>query len=91
VLILGIAFVAAGITIGIVETAEHGAVAEAAPEEVRGSAFGFLAAIQSFGNLAASGIAGLLWTLVSPFTAFMFAATLMTVAVLAGATINRHP
>jgi MFS family permease len=91
VLILGVAFVAAGITIGTVETAEHGAVAEAAPEEVRGSAFGFLAAIQSFGNLAASGVAGLLWTLVSPFTAFMFAATLMAAAVLAGATITRHP
>ena len=72
VLILGVAFVAAGITIGIVETAEHGAVAEAAPQELRGSAFGLLAAIQSLGNLAASGIAGLLWTLVSPFTAFMF-------------------
>jgi hypothetical protein len=37
-----------------------------APVELRGSAFGLLAAVQSFGNLAASAIAGLLWTLASP-------------------------
>ena len=37
-----------------------------APVEIRGSAFGMLAAIQSFGNLAASAIVGLLYTLVSP-------------------------
>lgn len=91
VLALAVAFVLAGITIGVVETAEHGTVAEAAPEEIRGSAFGFLAAIQSFGNLAASGIAGLLWTLVSPLAAFLFAAAGMAVAVIAGAsTIRRH-
>jgi hypothetical protein len=52
--------------IGCVETAEHAAVAALAPVELRGSAFGLLAAVQSFGNLAASAIAGLLWTLASP-------------------------
>ena len=88
VALLAVAFIAAGVTIGIVETGEHGAVAEAAPEEIRGSAFGFLAAIQSFGNLAASGIAGLLWTLVSPFAAFAFAASGMAIAIVA-ATVPR--
>jgi MFS family permease len=58
-------FVAAGVAIGCVETAEHAAVAALAPVELRGSAFGLLAAVQSFGNLAASAIAGLLWTAVS--------------------------
>lgn len=67
--LLVLAFILAGVTIGIVETAEHGTVAEATHEDIRGSAFGFLAAIQSFGNLVASGIAGLLWTLVSPVRA----------------------
>jgi hypothetical protein len=42
-----------------VETAEHAAVAALAALELRGSAFGLLAAVQSFGNLAASAIAGL--------------------------------
>lgn len=82
------AFLLAGVTIGIVETAEHGAVADAAPEEIRGSAFGLLAGIQSFGNLIASGIAGVLWTLVSPLTAFLFAAGAMAVALVAASTVE---
>jgi MFS family permease len=53
-----------------VETAEHAAVAALVPVELRGSAFGLLAAVQSFGNLVASAIAGLLWTTVSPRVAF---------------------
>ena len=59
-------FVLAGIGIGCVETAEHTAVATHAPEHLRGSAFGLLAATQSFGNLAASAVAGILWTALSP-------------------------
>jgi MFS family permease len=82
VALLAAGFAAAGVAIGIAETAEHGAVAEAAPEEVRGSAFGLLAAIQSFGNLAASGVAGLLWTLFGARAAFTFAAAAMVVAVV---------
>ena len=76
-------FVAAGIAIGCVETAEHTAVAAHAPDAVRGSAFGLLAAVQAFGNLIASGVAGLLWTIVNPTAAFVFAGTLMLVAVIA--------
>ncbi|MFI7407287.1 MFS transporter [Streptomyces sp. NPDC049627] len=49
---LAVPFVLGGI--GAVETAEHSAVAVLAPADMRGSAFGMLAAVQSFGNLAAS-------------------------------------
>lgn len=83
-----LAFVLAGIGIGCVETAEHAAVAVAAPAHVRGSAFGLLAAVQSFGNLAASAIAGLLWTVVSPEAAFVYLAAWMLVAV-AGLAASR--
>jgi MFS family permease len=69
---LAVWFVAAGTGIGLVETAQHSAVALLAPEEVRGSAFGILAAVQSLGNLAASAVTGLLWTLVSPRAAFLY-------------------
>jgi hypothetical protein len=55
-----------GVAIGCAETAEHAAVAALASIELRGSASELLATMQSFGNLAASAIAGLLWTLVSP-------------------------
>jgi MFS family permease len=81
--LLGACFIAAGVAIGCVETAEHAAVAALAPERVRGSAFGLLAAVQAFGNLVASGVAGLLWTLVSPSAGFAYAGTLMVVASVA--------
>jgi MFS family permease len=75
------AFVLAGLGIGCAETAEHAAVAELAPEAIRGSGFGLLAAIQSVGNLAASAIAGILWTVASPTVAFVFLAAAMAIAV----------
>ena len=80
VALAAISFVLAGAGIGCVETAENAVVASLAPEEYRGSAFGLLAAIQSFGNLAASGIAGLLWTVLSPSVAFGYLAAWMVVA-----------
>ena len=78
--LLAVPFLAAGAAIGCIETAEHSAVATHAPTTLRGSAFGLLAAIQSLGNLTASTIAGLLWTLVSPTAAFGYAVGCMLIA-----------
>jgi MFS family permease len=64
VAVLAGCFVLAGAAIGCVETAQHTAVATLAPTDVRGSAFGLLAATQAFGNLIASSVAGAVWTLV---------------------------
>jgi len=80
---LALLFAAAGVGIGLAETAEHAAVASLAPAHLRGSAFGALAAVQSFGNLAASATAGLLWTLVSPRVAFLYLAAWMLVSLVA--------
>lgn len=80
--LLAVCFALAGIGIGCAETAEHAAVASLAPEHVRGSAFGLLAGIQSVSNFAASGIVGLLYTVVSPAAAFAYAAALMAAALL---------
>jgi MFS family permease len=80
---LAIFFVTAGIAIGFVETGEHAAVAEHAPAELRGSAFGALATAQALGNFAASAIAGLLWTTVSARAAFIYLAAWMLAALLA--------
>ncbi len=82
VALLALPFVAAGIAIGCVETAEHAAVAALAPEHLRGSAFGLLAAIQSLGNFAASGIAGILWTMINPAAAWTYLAALMVAALI---------
>ena len=75
-------FIAAGVAIGCVETAEHAAVATLAPTQLRGSAFGLLAAAQSLGNFAASAVAGLLWTLVSPAAAFGYLVVWMALALV---------
>ena len=82
VIILALSFIVAGVAIGCVETSQHAAVASLAPTEIRGSAFGFLAATQSFGNIVASASAGLLWTVFSPSIAFLYLAIWMLIALL---------
>jgi len=79
--LLALPFIAAGVAIGCVETAEHAAVAALAPTEIRGSAFGILATVQSIGNLAASAVAGILWTAASPATAFGYLVAWMVLAL----------
>jgi len=78
---LAVAFLAAGVGIGAVETAEHAAVATHAAEQLRGSAFGLLAAVQSAGNLTASAATGVLYTAASPAWAFGALAAAMVVAL----------
>ncbi len=80
-LVLALPFAAAGLAIGCVETAENSAVAALAPAHLRGSAFGLLATIQAAGNLAASAVAGVLWTVVSPAAAFGYLTAWMLLAL----------
>jgi MFS family permease len=80
-------FLLAGIGIGCAETAQSAAIAQLAPQHLRGSAFGLLAAIQAIGNLAASAIVGILWSAISPTAAFLYVAAWMILA-LAGQTIT---
>ena len=84
--VLAAGFVVAGVGIGLVETAEHAAVATFAPDSIRGSAFGLLAAVQSFGNLAASAVAASSTRLASPAAAFWYASAIMLGALLVVAT-----
>lgn len=79
--LLGVAFALAGVGIGCAETAEHAAVAAFAAEEIRGSAFGLLATVQAVGNVAASVVAGLLYTFASPTAAFGYLAAWMVIAL----------
>lgn len=82
VVILATSFMVAGLAIGCIETCEHAAVATLAPTDLRGSAFGLLATVQSFGNIVASAIAGVLWSVFSPTVAFLYLAVWSLVAVL---------
>ena len=54
-------------------------------------AFGLLAAVQSFGNLAASAVAGLLWTAVSPRLAFSYLAAWMGLALVGLLLADHRP
>ncbi len=89
--LLAASFVVAGLAIGCIETSEHAAVAALAPVDLRGSAFGLLATVQSFGNILASGVAGVLWTLLSPTVAFLYLAGwgLMSCVILARLVARR--
>jgi MFS family permease len=80
--IIVIGFVLAGIGIGAAETAQTAAVAALAPEELRGSAFGLLATVQAGGNVLASVIAGLLYTIAAPTIAFSYVAAWMLIALI---------
>ena len=78
---LAVLFATAGVGIGVCETAQSAAVAGFAPVQLRGSAFGLVSAIQAFANLAASAIAGVLWTAISPKVAFLYLAGWSAVAL----------
>jgi MFS family permease len=80
---LALLFALAGAGKGMGETAVSTAVAAFSAAELRGSAFGLVAAVQAFANMAASAVAGLLWTFVSPEAAFLYLAAWSVVAVAA--------
>lgn len=86
--VLLFAFIVAGFGIACAETAQSAAVASFTPFELRGSAFGLLASIQSFCNLAASAVAGIIWTAVSAEAAFIYLAVWMAASVAALAIIR---
>jgi len=86
--VLALAFGLAGIGIGCAETAESTVVALALPDRLRGNGFGLLGLVQSFGDLGATLVAGLLWSLVSPLVAFVYAAAWMTLAAVASLAIT---
>lgn len=81
-------FVAAGLGIGLAETAQSATVALALPDRLRGNGFGVLGLVQSFGDLGATVVAGLLWSLWSAPVAFAYAALWMAASVLAGLLVR---
>jgi len=79
-LLLG--FALCGVGIGFAETAESTLIARALPERLRSNGFGVLGLTQAFGDLGATLIAGLLWSLLSPTVAFAYAAAWMIASLL---------
>jgi MFS family permease len=81
------AFLLAGSGIGLAETAESTLVAQLLPDHLRGSGFGLLGGVQSFGDFASSAAVGILWTAVSPSAGFVYAGAWMAVSL--GGTVLR--
>lgn len=76
------AFLLAGVGIGLVETSESATVALGLPTRLRPHAFGVLGLTQSVGDLGATVVAGILWSVFSPTVAFAYAAAWMIAALL---------
>lgn len=81
-LMLLVGFALAGAGIGLVETAESTVVATRLPGELRSNAFGLLGLTQSMGDIAATVVAGLLWSAFSAEVAFTYAAAWMVVSLV---------
>jgi MFS family permease len=79
-----LAFLLAGFGIGLGETVESTILARQLPDRLRAHGFGVLGLVQSLGDVGASLVAGVLWAVVSPTAAFLYAAVWMAVAVVAG-------
>jgi MFS family permease len=75
------AFVFAGAGIGLSETSESTVIAHALPDTMRGSGFGALGGVQAVGDIVSSVTVGILYVVVSPLVAFLYAATWMTLSL----------
>ena len=87
---LVVGFVLAGCGIGLAETAESALVAGILPDRLRGSGYGLLGGIQAAGDIVATVVAGILYTLFGAMVAFAYAALWMLLAV-AASTLIRPP
>ena len=75
-------FLAYGAYFGLTEGVEKAWIADLAPANARGTAFGYYNATLGIGALLASLVFGVIWTRVSPDAAFFTGAALATVATL---------
>lgn len=86
---LAAVFCLAGCGIGFAETAESTIIARAVPSELRGTGFGALGLVQAGGDLVATVVAGILFTVLGPAIAFAYAASWMGLSVVASAVTVR--
>lgn len=85
-----IAFVFAGSAIGLAETAESTLVARILPDRLRGSGFGLLGGVQSFGDFASTAVVGLLYSTISPTAGFVYAAAFMALSLVGSIVTGSH-
>jgi MFS family permease len=86
--VIALGFSLAGAGIGLAEPTQSAVVSQLLPDRLRGSGFGVLGAVQAAGDVVATIVAGLLYTLASPAVAFGYAAVWMAFAVLASGMLR---
>jgi len=69
-------FILAGFFTAITDTVEGAAASDFIPPELRGTGFGLLQTINGIGDFISSAFVGVLWILISPIVAFIYAAAL---------------
>jgi MFS family permease len=89
--VIALGFAAAGAGIGLAEPTQSAVISQLLPDRLRGSGFGVLGAVQATGDVVATVVVGLLYTVASPLVAFGYAAVWMCAAVIASGMLRpRH-
>ena len=83
VLALAVLFALAGLYVAIVDSMERALAADLLPLDRRGTGYGALATVNSFGDLTSSIVVGLLWARVSYTAGFAFAGILTFLGAIA--------
>ncbi|MGH3636841.1 MAG: MFS transporter [Mycobacterium sp.] len=86
--VIALAFAAAGAGIGLAEPTQSAVISQLLPDRLRGSGFGVLGAVQATGDLMATVVVGVLYTVASPAVAFGYAAAWMAAAVIASGMLR---
>ncbi|MCV7030001.1 MFS transporter [Mycobacterium sherrisii] len=86
--VVAVGFALAGAGIGLAEPTQSAVVSQLLPDRLRGSGFGVLGAVQAVGDVVATVIAGVLYTVASPMIAFCYAAGWMVLAVVASGMLR---
>jgi MFS family permease len=85
---VALGFASAGAGIGLAEPTQSAVVSQLLPDRLRGSGFGVLGAVQATGDVVATVVAGVLYTVASPAVAFGYAAAWMALAMFASGMLR---
>ena len=86
--VVALGFALAGAGIGLAEPTQSAVVSQLLPDRLRGSGFGVLGAVQAAGDVVATIVAGVLYTVASPAVAFGYAAAWMALALVASGMLR---
>ncbi|OBA59876.1 MFS transporter [Mycobacterium sp. 1100029.7] len=86
--VIALGFALAGAGIGLAEPTQSAVVSQLLPDRLRGTGFGVLGAVQAAGDVIATVVAGVLYTVASPAIAFGYAAVWMVFAVVASGMLR---